>query len=167
MGRHGPLPRRGSSESKRGRNTFYRKGPARPAGAVEPPDDVARDPVALAFWHAHAPALVAARRLRPEHAATFAVVCHVAAECQALAARVAAEGPVVNTGRSVKANPACRLLRDARRDLFTFASAFGLTTVADARLPAEPEPDDRDSPLQRFIRGEKLTPEELEELGRD
>ena len=91
MGRYGPLPHRGSSESKRGRNTFYRKGPARDAVAVAPPDDVKRDPAALAFWEAHAPALVAAKRLRPEHAHTFAVVCHVAAECQALAARVAAE----------------------------------------------------------------------------
>lgn len=167
MGTHGPLPRRGSSESKRGRNTYFRKGPARDAVAVEPPDDVRADPAAFDFWHRHAPALVAAKRLRPEHAATFGVVCHVWAECQALAARVAAEGPVVSTGRSVKANPAVRLLRDARRDLFQFASAFGLTTVADARLPHEPEPDRGDMLLQRFIRGDRLTREELDELGRD
>ena len=153
MGLHGPLPRPGSGESRRGRNTLYRKGQARTAGNVVPPADVASNPTALAFWHAHVPALVASKRLRPEHAATFGVVCSVWAECQALAARVAAEGPVVNTGRSVKANPACRLLRDARRDLFTFASAFGLTTMADARLPAEPPPpSDDDALLAKFTR---------------
>lgn len=168
MGTHGPLPRRDSTESKRGRNTMYRKRPAGPAGTVEPPDDVKRDPVALAFWHAHAPALVAAKRLRPEHATTFGVVCSVAAEVRALADRVAAEGPVVSTGRSMKANPAVRLLRDARRDLFQFASSFGLTAVADARLPQEPpEPSRGDVLLQRFIRGDKLTPAELAELGDD
>jgi P27 family predicted phage terminase small subunit len=166
MGRHGPLPKRDSSESKRGRNTLYRKGPARDVVAVEPPDDVKRDAVALAFWREHAPLLVAAKRLRPEHAATFAVVCHVAAEVRALAERVAAEGPIVSTSRSVKPHPAVRMLRDARRDLFQFASAFGLTAVADARLPQEPpEPSRGDSLLNRFIRGDRLTPDELAELG--
>lgn len=151
MGRHGPLPKPGSTESQRGRNTLHRKGPQRAEVAVLPPATVACDPAALAFWKAHVPTLVAAKRLRPEHAATFAVVCHVASECEALAARVAAEGPVVSTGRSVKANPACRLLRDARRDLFQFASAFGLTTMADARLPAEPPPpSDDDALLAKF-----------------
>jgi phage terminase small subunit len=150
MGTRGPVPRRDSKNSRMRRNTAYRVGPARDAGAVEPPDDVRRDRVALAFWHAHAPALVAAKRLRPEHAATFAVVCHVAAECQALAERVAAEGPVVSTGRSVKANPAVRLLRDARRDLFTFAGQFGLTAVSDARLPSEP-PDEPPDALDVFL----------------
>lgn len=154
MGLHGPLPREGSTETARGRNTFHRKGPARDAVAVEPPADVAGDPAALAFWEAHAPALVANKRLRPEHAATFGVVCSVWAECQSLAARVAAEGPVVSTGRSVKANPAVRMLRDARRDLFQFASAFGLTAIADARLPAEPaEHTDEAAELDRFIHG--------------
>lgn len=157
MGVHGPLPRRGSSESKRGRNTYFRKGPKRPDVAVEPPDDVVREPAALAFWNAHAPALVAAKRLRPEHAATFGVVCHVAAECKALAARLAAEGPVVSTGRSVKPHPLFRLLRDARRDLFAFAGAFGLTAVADARLPVEPADDEDDAEaqlLRKFMRGQ-------------
>jgi phage terminase small subunit len=153
MGAHGPIPRRDSSETRRGRNTFHRKGADRPADAVAVPDDVRCDPAAMAFWAAHAPALVAAKRLRPEHAATFAVVCHVAAEVKALAARVAAEGLVVSTGRSVKANPAVRMLRDARRDLFQFASAFGLTAVADARLPQEPPGDDELGELQHFIGG--------------
>lgn len=152
MGLHGPLPKPGSTESQRGRNTLRRKGPPRADVAVPPPAGVARDPAALAFWEAHVPALVAAKRLRPEHAATFAVVCHVASECESLAARVAAEGPVVSTGRSVKANPACRLLRDARRDLFQFAAQFGLTTMADARLPAEPEKaNDDDALLAAFM----------------
>jgi P27 family predicted phage terminase small subunit len=166
MGRHGPLPRRDSSESKRGRNTYFRKGATPPAGTVEPPDDVKRDSAAFAFWQEHVPPLVAAKRLRPEHAAVFAVVCHVAAEVRSLAERVAAEGPVVSTGRSMKANPAVRLLRDARRDLFQFASAFGLTAVSDARLPQEPpEPSRGDTLLNRFIAGDRLTPDELAELG--
>jgi phage terminase small subunit len=153
MGRFGPLPRRDSTETARGRNTYFSAATGRDAVPVDPPDDVKRDPAALAFWDAHAPALVAAGRLRPEHASTFGVVCHVAAECRALAARVAAEGPVVSTGRSVKANPCLRLLRDARRDLFSFASAFGLTAVADARLPQEhPETGSTDE-LADFIAG--------------
>lgn len=153
MGRFGPLPRRHSTETERGRNTYFRAATTRDAVPVDPPDDVKRDPAALAFWDAHAPALVAAGRLRPEHAETFGVVCHVAAECRALADRVAAEGPVVSTGRSIKANPCVRLLRDARRDLFQFASAFGLTAVADARLPQEHPGADAPSELDDFLAG--------------
>jgi phage terminase small subunit len=116
---------------------MHRKGPAHDTGTVSPPDFIVGDAVALAFWNEHTPQLVAGKRLRPEHAATFGVVCQVASECQALAERVAREGAVLNTGRGTRANPACRLLRDARRDLFAFARDFGLTIMSDARLPAE------------------------------
>lgn len=144
MGTRGPLPRRDSKNSRMGRNTLYRIRPAAPVCNVAPPDNVARDPAALRFWQEHAPQLIAAKRLRPEHAVTFGVVCQLAADCQALAERITAEGAVVSTGRGMKAHPACRLLRDARRDFFTFAGQFGLTAVTDARLPAEPpnEPPD-------------------------
>ena len=167
MGTRGPIPEPDSGATKRGRNTATRKGPARGAATVGPPAFIHGNAAAMQFWQEHAPPLVAAKRLRPEHAATFGIVCELAAECRALVERVAAEGAVVSTGRGTRANPACRLLRDARRDLFNFGQAFGLTAMSDARLPAEPEPDEKDSLLNRFIRGAKLTPDELEELGDD
>ena len=150
MGKRGPLPRADSTETARGRNTFARKGRARQGSDVSPPDFVAADPAALAFWKSHAPLLVAAKRLRPEHAETFGLLCVLASECRALAAQVAAEGAVIGTARGTRANPACRLLRDARRDLFAFSRDFGLTSMSDARLPAE-QPADAPNELDAFL----------------
>lgn len=154
MGSRGPIARPDSSESRRGRNTRYRKAPAPKPVGVAPPAFVAANPVALAFWNEHAPTLTEAKRLRPEHAATFGVVCEMFAECRSLAERVKAEGAVVSTGRGTRANPACKLLRDARRDLFAAARDFGLTALSDARLPIDPsserEPNQLDAFLSRY-----------------
>jgi len=135
MGSRGPLPRRDSSESRRGRNT-YRARPVRLAVDVSPPPDVAADPVALAFWHEHADTLVAAGRLRPEFADTFGLLAVMVAECRAMTDRMNAEGILLPTRRGSRPNPLCRLIRDRRRDIVTLLREFGLTPVSDARLPA-------------------------------
>lgn len=92
MGTRGPLPRRDSKNLRMGQNTLYRPRPAAPVCDVAAPDNVARDPATLRFWREHAPQLIAAKRLRPEHAVTFGVVCQLAADCQPLAERITAEG---------------------------------------------------------------------------
>jgi phage terminase small subunit len=151
MGSRGPVARPDSSESRRGRNTRFRKGAAPEPAAVKPPVFVKSNPAALAFWREHAPALIASRRLRPEHAVTFGTLAEMAAECRALAERVAAEGVVVETPRGTRANPACRLLRDARRDLFAAARDFGLTALSDARLPIDPVDNGKPDALDEFL----------------
>lgn len=155
MGSRGPLPRRDSSESRRGRNTYRRR--ARPAVEVPPPPAVERCPVALGYWHEHADRLVAAGRLRPEFADTFGLLAVMVAECQAFADRLTAEGVVVRTARGLRVNPVAHLLRDWRRDMLALAREFGLTPSSDARLPVEEgeavdEPgDDDDDALRAFI----------------
>jgi phage terminase small subunit len=136
MGSRGPLPRRDSSESRRGRNT-YRARPVRLAVDVSPPPNVAADPVALAFWREHADTLVAAGRLRPEFADTFGVLAVMVAECRAMTDRMNAQGILLPTRRGGRANPLCRLVRDWRRDIVALAREFGLTPITDARMPVE------------------------------
>jgi phage terminase small subunit len=135
MGSRGPLPRRDSSESRRGRNT-YRARPVRLAVDVSPPPTVAADPVALTFWHEHADKLVAAGRLRPEFADTFGLLAVMVAECRAMTDRMNTEGILLPTRRGSRPNPLCRMIRDRRRDIVTLLREFGLTPVSDARLPA-------------------------------
>ena len=136
MGSRGPLPRRDSSESRRGRNT-YRARPVRPAVDVSPPPNVAANPVALAFWREHADKLVAAGRLRPEFADTFGLLAVMVAECRAMTDRMNAEGILLPTRRGGRANPLCRVVRDWRRDIVALAREFGMTPASNARLPVE------------------------------
>ena len=154
MGSRGPLPRRDSSESRRGRNT-YRARPVRLAVDVSPPPDVAADPVALAFWHEHAGTLVAAGRLRPEFADTLLLAVMVA-ECRAMTDRMNAEGILLPTRRGGRANPLCRVVRDWRRDIVALSREFGLTPITDARLPVEGaeavvDEDDDEAALREFL----------------
>lgn len=148
MGSRGPRPDPHSSESRRGRNTLHRKPPGSgkqtgspgKASPVEPPDFIAGNPPALAFWHKHAPALIAAKRLQPLQADCFGIICEQSAEVRVLSEAVAVEGLLIETARGPRANPKVRLLRDARRDLLAAARGFGLDAASDARLPAEPPP---------------------------
>lgn len=153
MGSRGPLPRPGSSESKRRRNTMYRKpGASKPeAPAVEPPDFIRGNARALDFWQRHAPALSRAGRLKPEQAATFGLVCEMAGEVRLLSEAVAAEGLTIEGPRGPRPNPKVRMLGTARRDLLSAARGFGLDSLSDARLPVEPpaEEDDEESRLLR------------------
>lgn len=152
MGSRGPVPNPHSSESRRGRNTMYR----RPAGSaakqkpVEPPDFVKEKPAALAFWSQHAPALAAAKRLQPLQAETFGVLCEMFADLRLLTAAVASEGLLIETARGPRPNPKVGLLRDARRDLLAAARGFGLDAISDARLPAEP-PEPEPNALDEFF----------------
>lgn len=155
MGSRGPLPRRDSTESRRGRNT-YRARPVRLAVDVSPPPDVAANPVALAFWREHADTLVAAGRLRPEFADTFGLLAVMVAECRSMTDRMNAEGILLPTRRAGRANPLCRLVRDWRRDIVALTREFGLTPIADARMPAEEaeavvDEDDDEAALRAFL----------------
>lgn len=156
MGSRGPLPQPGSSESKRRRNTMYRKpGASKPeAPAVEPPDFIRANAPALGFWQRHAPALARAGRLKPEQAAVFGIVCEMAGEVRQLSEAVAAEGPTIDGPRGPRANPKVRMLASARRDLLAAARGFGLDSLSDARLPAEPPPEEDDAEarlLRKFM----------------
>lgn len=144
MGTRGPIADPNSSESKRGRNTLYRRkasGSTSTPQRVEPPVFIKSNPAAMAFWSRHAPDLIAAKRLQPLQADCFGIVCEMAADVRMLSEAVAAEGLLIETARGPRANPRVRLLRDARRDLLAGCRGFGLDAASDARLPAEsPEP---------------------------
>lgn len=153
MGSRGPLPKPGSSESIRRRNTLYRKPGASQAKQprVAPPDFIRGNAPALHFWQKHAPALIRAGRLKPEMAHMLGIFCEQAAEVRMLSDAVAAEGLLIETPRGPRANPKIRLLRDARRDLLAAARGWGLDAGSDARLPAEP-PDDEVDENERILR---------------
>ena len=153
MGTRGPLADPNSSESKRGRNTLYRRkasGSTSTLPRVEPPAFIKSNPAAMAFWSRHAPDLIAARRLQPLQADCFGIICEMAGEVRSLSEAVAAEGLLIETARGPRANPRVRLLRDARRDLLAACRGFGIADAAsDARLPAEP-PESEPSIIDKF-----------------
>ena len=129
MGSRGLLPRPGSSESLRGRNTLYRRtsSPRDEPQPVEPPGFVTSIPRALAYWQEVAPALIASKRLKPEQAHILGVVCEMAGQVRLLSEAVAAEGLLIEGPRGPRPNPRVRLLRDARRDLLAAALGLGST----------------------------------------
>lgn len=153
MGSRGPAPKPDSSESKRRRNTMYRKAPAAPpAACIAPPASVTKVPAALGFWERNAPILQADGRLRPEQLDAFAILCRLHADIEQLADQVDAEGWITATDKGQAASPVAKLLRDSRRDFVTLARDFGLTAAAAARIPQDPpsgeeEADEEDQVL--------------------
>lgn len=151
MGSRGPLPVAWSSETARGRNTFFAiQDATEPDAAVEPPVWLVAD--ALAVWDEQAPALIASARLRSTSAATFGVYCQLVVDCDRLSRDVAEEGTVVESSRGVKANPKIRLLRDARRDLLSYAKAFALDPASAARMPSATPTAAPENPLVAYIK---------------
>ena len=151
MGSRGPLPSSWSTETARGRNTFFATVPAAPPESDVPPpvwlDEDARD-----FWLTTAPPLVQSGRLRTSMAAAFAVLCQLAVECERLSGEVADEGTVVDSPRGTKVNPKVRLLRDARRDFLGYCKAFGLEPGSNSRLPASEPAAKEPDPFDAFVR---------------
>lgn len=154
MGQRGPIPKPGSHDSLRGRNTYRR--PARKRAKpprLAMPTRVQAEPVAAAFWKRNAPQLLEAGRLGPEFADAFAMLALLESEIHALEKALADAGWVVDTERGPVANPAARLLRAARNDWVALARDFGITPAADARIPLEEKPveeDDETRALRAF-----------------
>ena len=141
MGRRGPVPKPGSHDTLRGRNTFHRATPSPEPVPVEPPALVSADEVALRFWREHADALIEGRRLRPEQAQSFGLLCQLHSEIVLLTASVAGSGHVIDSPKGPVPNPAAKMLRDARRDFVSLAKEFGMTAASEARMPQEPPAD--------------------------
>jgi P27 family predicted phage terminase small subunit len=144
MAARGPLPSPFSLPTLRGANTFAATQAEPPEADVPPPPWLAAD--ALSIWEEQAPPLIASGRLRSASRETFAVYCELASDCQRLSREVAEEGDVIG----MKANPKCRLLRDARRDLLSYSKAFGLDAASNARLPSTPAETQPTNPLLAF-----------------
>ena len=153
MGSRGPLPRPDSTETKRGRNTMYRKKTTAPSASVNAPASLAGP--ALDFWNKHAPQLVADGRLRDDQAETFGILCQLAADCRILAQQVAAEGWIAATDKGQSVSPVAKLLREARLDFIRYAREFGMTAASSLRLPqekpsGEEEGDEEDAILRKL-----------------
>jgi len=117
------------------------------------PEDVAARPLAATFWQAHAASLAAAGRLRDDNVEGLSLVAHLYADTRELAQQLAAEGWITATDKGQAASPVARLLRDARRDFFTFAREYGLTPAAETRFPPEAvhvEEDAEEAALRAF-----------------
>ena len=141
MGRRGPIPKPGSFDTVHGRNTFHRATPSPEPVPIDPPLLVTSDEVALRFWNEHAGPLIEARRLRPEQAQSFALLCQLHSEIVLLTASVTGSGHVIDSPKGPVPNPAAKLLRDARRDFVSLAKEFGMTAASGARMPQEPPAD--------------------------
>lgn len=117
-----------------------------PATACPPaPADVTARPLAAAFWESHASSLATAGRLRDDNVEGLSLVAHLYADCRELAQQLAAEGWITATDKGQAASPIARLLRDARRDFFSFAREYGLTPAAETRFPTEVEHVEEDA----------------------
>ena len=137
MGTRGPLPKPGSSESIRGRNTLHRKTKTPKPSAVTMPATVKADRAAAAWWKANAPALIKARRLRPELGEAFGLMCLLKSEMDAVATELLEQGRTLTTEKGSYPNPLVKILRDTRRDWLALARDFGMTAASDARIPLE------------------------------
>jgi hypothetical protein len=152
MGRRGPVPKPGSFDTIHGRNAYHRAAPSPEPVPIDPPALVSTDGVALRFWNAHAGTLIEARRLRPEQAQSFGLLCQLHSEIVLLTASVAGSGHVIDTQKGRMPNPAAKMLRDARRDFVALAKEFGMTAASEARIPHEPpaEVNDDEAELRAF-----------------
>jgi phage terminase small subunit len=166
MGRRGrhPDPNSKRSQAALARAAALGKAAAAPPpkpvkkSKTAPPADVKARPLAAAFWAAHAGPLVAAGRLRPEHAAAMALLAHLHADCHELREQVAAEGRITATGKGQGVSPAARLLREARADFLTACREFGLTPASETRFPAEAVHDgEAEDPDRAALRAFGLT----------
>ena len=137
MGSRGPAPKPSSERSAIGRNTLRRKVRAPKPTAVPVPETVKADKVAARYWKAHAPALITARRLRPDLAEAFGLCCLLKSEMDSMAAELATQERTTTTEKGAYANPLVKILRDTRRDWLALARDFGMTAATDARIPQD------------------------------
>ncbi len=155
MGTRGPLPKPGSSESIRGRNTLHRKTKTPKPSAVTMPATVKADRAAAAWWKANAPALIKARRLRPELGEAFGMMCILKSEMDAAAAKLAQEKLTITTEKGSFPHALVKIVRDKRRDWLALARDFGMTAASDARIPLEEadakEADPKAAKFRAFI----------------
>lgn len=153
MGRRGPVPRPDSLNTAQKRNTFHRKTslPDVDPAAVTVPAPVACDAAALAYWNDLAPLLIQQKRLRPESAVTFGLLCSIYADEQRLRAKIDEEGWTLETAKGPVHNPAASQLHRVRTQYIALAREFGLTAAAEARIPVEAsDGEENTNPLQAF-----------------
>ena len=154
MARFGKIPRPDSIETARGGNTYHRKPPIVRKGKaprVTPPADILKVPAAVAFWHEHAGVLTETGRLKPGMEATFAMLCHVHADCVRLRDQLDSEGSIIPSARGIPMpHPAATQLHRARGLFIKLAGEFGLTSMSDARIPHEVERPSA-NPLDEFL----------------
>ena len=134
VGSRGPLPRAALA------------APPPPSAPMPPPTWL--PPQAEAVWQAVEPLLRQGGRLRPEHADALASWCCSAAELRHLSQRIAAEGPIDDSGRiSAAARHAAKL----RALLLQTGRPLGLDPAAACRFDAMPGPQAADDdPLAAF-----------------
>ncbi len=151
MGSRGPAPKPSSERSAIGRNTLRRKVRAPKPTPVAMPASVKADKVAAGYWKAHAPALITARRLRPDLAEAFGLCCLLKSEMDAMAVELATQERTTTTEKGAYANPLVKILRDTRRDWLALARDFGMTAASDARIPQD-APDVEESKEDAALR---------------
>ena len=153
MGRKGPLPRPDSIPTKQGKNTYHRATPSTsfdPA-AIRLPATVACDAIAARFWSDHIQILIENKRIRPESAETFGLMCILYAEGQRLKEIVDQQGWTLTFAGRATVNPAVSQLHKIRIQYVNLAKEFGMTAAAEARIPMEPDSGEKEvNPLKAF-----------------
>jgi P27 family predicted phage terminase small subunit len=128
---------------------------------------VAADPIALAAWER---AVTGLQALDLWHRADRDVVTRYAlmwSTWEACRRDVAANGLTMETRTGYRApSPTATLMSKIAPQLLTLEVAMGFTARARARMRIT-APNRVDDKLSKFIRGEELTDDELEELARD
>jgi len=119
------------------------------------PATVKADRVASAWWKANAPALIKARRLRPELGEAFGMLCILKAEMDSAAAALALEEMTRTSEKGSFPHALVKIVRDKRRDWLALARDFGMTAASDARIPLEEtdakEADPKAAKFRAFI----------------
>ena len=154
MGKRGPAPRPDSKNTAIGRNTYHRKTAPLPEvepGSIPVPSNIKRDTIAHRFWRDHAEMLIGFKRLRPESAVTFGLLCTLYADTERLRAKVDEEGWTLESPKGPIQNPTAAQLHRVRSQYIALAKEFGLTAAAEARIPVEADSgEDKSYPLTQF-----------------
>lgn len=134
MGRRGPAPKNPDLRVLHGdRRDRLPDSPVPSEREVLPPSGMSRD--ALAVWEDVVPELVRMGVVAAIHAPALRVFCDAVAIHAKASNNVARRGVIVTGDKGVKVkNPALQVLRDQAAVIKSFATEFGLTSLALQQL---------------------------------
>ncbi len=119
-------------------------------GFAEPPEPVAKSPLALAEWHRMI-ATLPAGLLSAADSAALGAYCSAFATWVLSERDVQANGLLGETGYgTAKANPCVQIAKDSRKEMLAFLAEFGATPSSRQRLKLE---ELRADPLEEFLAG--------------
>ncbi|APZ90533.1 phage terminase small subunit P27 family [Fuerstiella marisgermanici] len=136
MGSRGPLPKPGSSESERGRNTANRRTKIDPEATLPKCPGDLPDDAAKRFWKQHAKSLFEKGWLTPQDVPAFVRLCHTWSQLCELDQKLKDEGLTTVSSTGVcRAHPAASLRVSTEKQFLALSVQFGMSPTSRQRVP--------------------------------